>query len=164
MYYLHFPKNRVIMFKHKVAVTLYVLSMIIYCDIYANDCYTPTVKEALNKKGYLIFVGTILCKEELSYFDSLHSYKRYFQSCKVLVHSIYRGRIKKDTLIVSTNDNLEVGIKYIIYARNTITYPTGYNKKILWASSLCTRMRVYSEAEILEMNKVIKPRKIHNRP
>ena len=162
---------------------------ILFCltNLQSFACYCighRTVKEEI-KHSNLVITGTIINKENIVLIDSINlkMFPNYPEISKktitrydFVVDEIYKGKITKDTIQIYTGTgNGDCGItfemyqKYIVYGENetyfgqinnNFIFPKGVN--ILW-TYICLRTDIYTEEEILEINKFAKKKAAHYR-
>jgi len=162
----------------KTIVTLFTIILLVSVSNHLLACTCigqRTVKEEL-KHADAVFVGTVLSKKIIELTDSTLERKsliiRAIARYDLLVHDIYKGKIKNDTLTIFTGLGVgdcgvlfENGEKYIIYGmidtyfgqmNNNFKFPKSKNS--FW-THICLRTTKYHQDEISEIEKIKKKRK-----
>lgn len=167
-------------------IMLFLLGNLTIHEALACSCIGErTVKEEI-KHSALVFVGTPVNKEVVTFWDSTLASlgpgwellgKATVTRFDFEVESVYKGKITQKRISVYTGNGggdcgiqFELGVKYIIYGEkdtylghlnNAFNYPSGTN--IFWTHR-CLRTTAFHQAEIKEIEKNVKKkrRKIKN--
>ncbi len=150
----------------------------------ACSCVGDGILEKEVKRSDGLLVGTIISKEIVVVVDStwIKAFpedtsdnslaKRHIARYKLLVESVYKGNSKRDTVVICTGlgggdcgVRFDIGKKYIVYGQketyfgmvnNHFTFPKAEG---LYWTNVCTRTSEYDEAEIREIEKLLKKKK-----
>lgn len=172
----------------RTTVTILILLLLISISsrVFACSCIgEKTVNEEL-KHANVVVVGTVLSKQLIELTDltilemfpndtimrNSTMFKKTIACYNLLVHDIYKGKIKSDTLKIYTGlgggdcgIKFEIGRKYIVYGEyetyfqqvnNDFNFPKA--KNTIW-TYICLRTTAHNHEEIKEIEKFAKKKK-----
>jgi hypothetical protein len=158
---------------NRVKQFLLIIFLIVYSSVaYCCSCIgEATLKQEL-KRSDVVFTGKVISKKVIdtrSPTDTLmQGLKMYVAEYKLQVSSIFKGKVKQDTITIITGVgsgdcgfNFEIGNEYIVYSSfENKYYPQGNTVSKFLYTDICRRTRLATDtAEIKALSKKCKNKK-----